>query len=82
MADTPMQGAGGPLKRAQEILEHASERTTLAIYTHSMRRTRDYSVDKIAALAGLSDLRNKVDTNGSAGSEEAGLSDCFNGSPG
>ena len=39
MAGTLMHEAGVPLKRAQEILGHASERTTLAIYTHSMRRT-------------------------------------------
>jgi integrase len=39
MAGTAMHEAGVPLKRAQEILGHASERTTLAIYTHSMRRT-------------------------------------------
>jgi hypothetical protein len=43
-----------PLKRAQEILGHASERTTLAIYTHNMRRTHDDSADKIEALAVLS----------------------------
>jgi len=48
------------LAQAQEILGHASERTTFAIYTHSMRRTRDDSADKIAELAGLSDL----ETNG------------------
>jgi integrase len=48
------------LQRAQEILGHASERTTLAIYTHAMRRTRDDSADKLAELAGLSD----VGTNG------------------
>jgi hypothetical protein len=82
MAGTLMQEAGGLLKRAREILEHASEGTTLAIYTHSMRRTRDDSGDKIAALTALSDLRNKVDANGSAGPEEAELSDCFIGSPG
>jgi hypothetical protein len=54
MAGTLMHEGGVPLKRAQEILGHASERTTLAIYTHSMRRTHDDSADKIAALAGLS----------------------------
>jgi len=53
MAGTLMHEAGVPLKRAQEILGHASERTTLAIYTHAMRRTRDDSADKIAQLAGL-----------------------------
>ena len=59
MGGTLMHEAGVLLKRAQEILGHASERTTLAIYTHSMRRTRDDSADKIAALAGLSDVGNK-----------------------
>jgi integrase len=39
MAGTRMYAAGVPLKRAQEILGHASERTMLATYTHSMRRT-------------------------------------------
>ena len=57
-AGTLMHEAGVPLKRAQEILGQASERTTLAIYTHSMRRTRDDSADKIAALAGLPDVGN------------------------
>jgi integrase len=51
MAGTLMHEAGIPLKHAQEILGHASERITLAIYTHSMRRTHDDSADKIAALA-------------------------------
>jgi hypothetical protein len=51
-----MHQAGVPLKRAQEILfGHASERTTLAIYTHSMQGTHDHSADKIAILAGRSD---------------------------
>jgi integrase len=45
MAGTLMHEAGVPLKRAQEILGHASERTTLAIYTHAMRRTHDDSAD-------------------------------------
>src|SRR5207253_5744664 len=48
MAGTLMHEAGVPLRRAQEILGHASERTTLPICTHAMRRTRDDSVDKIA----------------------------------
>jgi integrase len=82
MAGTPMHEAGVPLKRAQEILGHASERTTPAIYTHSMRRTRDDSADKIAELAGLSDLGNKRETHASVEHEEAGVSDCFIGSPG
>ena len=58
MAGTLMHEAGVPLKRAQEILGHASEHTTLAIYPHAMRRLRDDSVAKIAALAGLSDVGN------------------------
>jgi integrase len=82
MACTLMHEAGVPLKRAHEILGHASERTTLAIYTHAMRRTRDDSADKIAELAGLSNLRNDRETTGSVESEEAELSDCFIGSPG
>jgi integrase len=59
MAGTLMHEAGVPLKRAREILGHACERTTLAIYTHSMRRTRDDSAHKIAELAGLSNVGNK-----------------------
>jgi Phage integrase family len=86
MAGTLMHEAGVPLKRAQEILGHASERTTLAIYTHSMRRTHDDSADKIAALAGPSspapDLGNIRDTIDSVESQEAGVSDCLDGSPG
>jgi integrase len=85
MAGTLLSEAGVPIKRAQEILGHASERTTLAIYTHSMRRTHDDSADKIAALAGLSpaaDLGNKVETIDSVESQEASVSDCFDGSPG
>src|SRR6185312_5447268 len=82
MAGTLMHEAGVPLKRAQEILGHASERTTLAIYTHSMRRTHDDSADKIAALAGLSDRGNNLETNGSVEPQEAELSDCSIGSPG
>jgi hypothetical protein len=54
------------MRRAQEILGHADVRTTLAIYTHSMRRAHDDSADKIAALAGLSaplsDLGNNRET--------------------
>jgi integrase len=67
MAGTLMHEAGVPLKRAQEILGHASERTTLGIYTHAMRRQHDDSADKIAALAGLG---NKRETTGDAATEE------------
>jgi len=77
-----MHEAGVPLKRAQESLGHASERTTLAIYTHSMRRTRDDSADKIAELAGLPNVENKRETLDSVEPEEAELSGCFSGPPG
>ena len=60
MAGTLMQEAGVSLKRAQEILGHTSERTTLATYTHSMRRTHDDSADKIAVLAGNKWLRRAL----------------------
>ena len=55
MAGTLLSEEGVPIKRAQEILGHASERTTiyLSIYTHAIRRAHDDSADKIAALAGL-----------------------------
>jgi integrase len=86
MAGTLMHEAGVPLKRAQEILGHASERTTLAIYTHSMRRTHDDSADKIAILAGLApptqNLGNNRETTGSVEHEEVELSGCSIGSPG
>jgi len=85
MAGTLMHEAGVPLKRAQEILGHASERTTLSIYTHSMRRTHDDSADKIAILAGLTpapNLGNKMETIDSVEPEESSVSDCFDGSPG
>src|SRR5208337_1908503 len=84
MAGTLMHEAGVPLKRAQEILGHASERTTLAIYTHSMRRTHDDSADKIAILAGLApvaeNLGNKRETTGSVEHEKVELTDCSIGS--
>ena len=47
-----------------------------------MRRTRDDSADKIAELAGLSNLGNKRETIGSVEPEGVGLSDCSIGSPG
>jgi integrase len=82
LAGTLMSEAGVPPKRAQEILGHADVRTTLAIYTHTMRRKRDDAADKMAELAGLTNLGNNRETIGSVESEEAELSDCFNGSPG
>jgi hypothetical protein len=86
MAGTLMHEAGVSLKRAQEILGHASERTTLAIYTHSMRRTHDDSADKIAILAGLAPASqipgNKLETSGSVKPQESAVSDCLIGSRG
>jgi Phage integrase family len=80
MAGTLMHEAGVPLKRAQEILGHASERTTLGIYTHSMRRKHDDSADKIAVLAGLAG--NNWETADDVDSEDVDASDCLIGSPG
>jgi hypothetical protein len=83
LVDSPTRGRTAQAR--QEILGHASERTTLAIYTHSMRRTHDDSADKIAILAGLAppaNLGNKVETNDSVESQEVSVSDCFAGSPG
>ena len=82
LAGTLMSEAGVPPKRAQEILGHADVRTTLAIYTHAMKRKHDDSADRMAELAGLTKLGNNWETNGSVEPEETGLSDCFNGSPG
>ena len=86
MAASLMVEAGVNVKRAQEILGHASERTTLAIYTHALRRQHDDTADKIAELAGLSgpsgDLGNNRETIGAAESEETALSPCGSGSPG
>jgi hypothetical protein len=77
-----MSEAGVPPKRAQEILGHADVRTTLAIYTHAMKRKHDDSADKMAELAGLTKLGNILETSGSVESQEGELSDCFYGSPG
>jgi integrase len=82
LAGTLMSEAGVPPKRAQEILGHADVRTTLAIYTHTMRRKHDDSADKMAELAGLTQLGNKLETEGSAQEQEDGVSYCFDGSPG
>lgn len=80
LAGAQMSEAGVPPKRAQEILGHADVRTTLAIYTHAMRRRHDDSADKIAEPAGLTKLGNVRETFGFAESEESGLSDCSDGS--
>jgi integrase len=72
LAGSFMHEAGVPLKRAQELLGHASERTTLAIYTHTLRRKHDDSADKIAALAGLAG--NNRETTDDEASEQARVS--------
>jgi len=79
MAGTLMHEAGVPLKRAHEILGHASDRTILSIYTHSMRRTHDDSADKIAVLAGLSPIivGNIWKTNSSVEHEKVEINCCF-----
>jgi membrane protein required for beta-lactamase induction len=58
-----MSEAGVPLKRTQEILGHADVRTTLAIYTHAMRRKHDDSADKMAELAGPHELGKQMGNN-------------------
>jgi len=81
-AGTLMSEAGVPPKRAQEILGHADVRTTLAIYTHAMRRKHDDSADRMDQIAGLSAAGDIRDTNEEANREEAMPSHCSNGSPG
>jgi hypothetical protein len=86
MAASLMVEAGVSVKRAQEILGHASERTTLAIYTHTMRRQHDDTADNIAILAGLAPAPtiagNNLETTGSVKPQEVAVSDCFIGSRG
>ena len=86
LAASLMIEAGVSVKRAQEILGHASERTTLSIYTHTMQRHHDDTADKVAALAGLSPssevLGNNRETINDVESSESAVSDCFIGSPG
>lgn len=85
LAGSLMSEAGVPPKRAQEILGHADIRTTLAIYTHTMKRKHDDSADRMAAFAGLApmdDVGDKRDTNDDLESAEVVVSHCINGSPG
>ena len=82
LAGTLMSEAGVPPKRAQEILGHADVRTTLAIYTHTMRRKHDDSADKMAELAGLTQAGNNRETSDAVVPEEGDLSVCSIGSPG
>jgi integrase len=82
LAGTLMSEAGVPPKRAQEILGHADIRTTLAIYTHTLKRNHDDTANKMAAVAGLNGVGYKRETSGSVKDEEEELSDCSHGSPG
>jgi len=82
LAGTLMSEAGIPPKRPQEIRGHADVRTTFAIYTHAKCRKHDDSADKMAEIAGLTNVGNKWETTSSVGSEEVELSDCSDGSPG
>jgi hypothetical protein len=79
-----MHEADVSLKRAQEILGHSSERSTLAIYTHSVRPTHDDSAGKIAVLAGLAPAPkipgNYLETSVSGEPQESAVSDCLIGS--
>jgi hypothetical protein len=72
----------GRLPPKTVILGHADVRTTLAIYTHAMRRKHDDSADKMAEISGLTKLGNNRETISSVQSEESELSDCFDGCPG
>ncbi len=78
--------AGVSVNRAQEILGHASERTTLAIYTHTMHRQHDDTADKIAPLAGLSQSPavpgKNQETIGDSPPSKSAVSGCATGSPG
>ena len=86
LAASFMVEAGVNVKRAQEILGHASERTTLAIYTHTLRRQHDDTADKIGSPGRAHDAversGNNRETIDDAKPEEAGVSDCWIGSPG
>ena len=82
LAGTLMSEAGVPPKRAQMILGHADVRTTLAIYTHTLKRKHDDSANRMADIAGLSSVGNKWETNGYVKDEETELSACSSGSLG
>jgi len=74
-----------PRNCATGLLRHILRRATLAIYTHSIRRTHD-DADKIAVLAGLAPAPkipgNKLETSSSVEPQESVVSDCFIGSRG
>ena len=50
LAGTLMSEAGLPPKRAQMILGHADVRTTLAIYTHTLKRKHDDAANRMADI--------------------------------
>jgi integrase len=52
MATSLMVEAGVSVRRAQEIVGHASERTTLSIYRHTLRPQHDDTAELIAVEAG------------------------------
>ena len=65
----------------QEILGRAGVHTTLATYTHTIKRKHDDSAGKMAELAGLNAGTN-LETFDGAETQEAPVSDCFIGSRG
>jgi len=82
-ADAIRRALRGPIdtgkllpKRAQEILGYADVRTTLATYTHAMKRKHDDSADRMAQIAGLSPAGDIRDTNDDVRREEAMPNDC------
>lgn len=75
-----MSEAGIPVKRAQEILGHRDIRTTLAIYTHTMKSRHDDSADRMADVAGLAQQGNISETQDSEIEEKGAVNDCLDGS--
>ncbi len=69
-----MAESGVPIKRAQEVMGHASILTTLKIYTHVMDRRHHSAADKMAELAGIVDVGNTRETNGPMETKESSLS--------
>ena len=70
LACTLMAEAGVPIKRAQEVMGHASILTTLRIYTHVMARRHHGSADKMAVFAGLVDAGSTQEAAGALESAE------------
>jgi integrase len=63
MATSLMVEAGVSVRPAQEILGHASERTTLSIYRHTLRRQHDDTAELIAVKAGLAAAPRSAGSN-------------------